>query len=225
LTQDTGFATPNGANVTMLYSVTKRATDLIGAATILVVGSPLWALISMSILAGDGRPVFYRGTVAGERGQPFRYYKFRTMRGGDNSPHREWLADFVLRDQPSHTHGDVEIYKSIDHSRVTRVGRWLRRTGLDEVPQLVNVLKGDMSIVGPRPPLLEEYQHYDERARQRLAVKPGITGLYQVTARSRVPFSRMLTIDLDYIERRSWWLDFSIMLKTVGVMLRGDGAH
>jgi len=209
----------------MLYSISKRATDLLGATAILVVGSPLWALISLSVLAGDGGPVLYRGTVVGAGGQPFRYYKFRTMRGGDDSTHRAWLADFVLRDSPSHTHDDVEIYKSIDHSRVTRVGRWLRRTGLDEVPQLVNVLKGEMSIVGPRPPLLEEYQHYDERARRRLAVKPGITGLYQVTARSRVPFSRMLTIDLDYIERRSWWLDLSIMLRTVGVMLRGDGAH
>jgi lipopolysaccharide/colanic/teichoic acid biosynthesis glycosyltransferase len=218
-------AVPNAANTTLWYSFSKRVTDFLGAAAILVAGSPLWLLIAAAILLTGGRPVLFRGTVVGMGGRPFRYYKFRTMREGDDTHHRAWLAEFVLRDRPSHTHGETEVFKAIDPSRVTGVGRWLRRTGLDEVPQFINVLRGEMSIVGPRPPLPDEYRHYDERARRRLDVKPGITGLYQVTARSRVPFSRMLAIDLDYIDRRSLLLDFSIMLRTVRVMLRGDGAH
>jgi lipopolysaccharide/colanic/teichoic acid biosynthesis glycosyltransferase len=108
--------------------------------------------------------------------------------------------------------------------RITPVGRWLRKLSLDEVPQMLNVLAGEMSLVGPRPPVPYEFEHYDEVARQRLSVTPGITGLYQVTARSQVGFSRMLAIDLDYIRRRSVWLDLWIMLKTPWVMLTGKGA-
>ena len=115
-------------------------------------------------------------------------------------------------------------YKVRNDPRITAIGWLLRRTSLDEIPQLINVLKGNMSIVGPRPPLEFEYALYDEHARRRLAVRPGITGLYQVTGRSRVPFSRMVELDLEYIERRSLWLDLSIMLRTPIVMITGRGA-
>jgi lipopolysaccharide/colanic/teichoic acid biosynthesis glycosyltransferase len=116
------------------------------------------------------------------------------------------------------------VYKVVDDHRVTAVGRVLRRFSLDEVPQLVNVLRGDMRVVGPRPPIVYEWGLYDDAARRRLDVKPGITGLYQVTARSQVPFSGMLALDLEYVRRRSLALDLRIMLRTVWVMLSGRGA-
>jgi lipopolysaccharide/colanic/teichoic acid biosynthesis glycosyltransferase len=142
------------------------------------------------------------------------------MVAGDDSHHRAWLREFVTRDAPYQD----GTYKILGDPRVTPVGRVLRRFSLDEVPQLINVLKGDMSIVGPRPPLPLEFELYDEQARQRLAVLPGITGLYQIRARSQVPFSQMLAIDLEYVERRSLGLDLQIMMRTVGVMLAGRGA-
>jgi lipopolysaccharide/colanic/teichoic acid biosynthesis glycosyltransferase len=142
------------------------------------------------------------------------------MREGDDSHHREWLKAFVERDSP-YSGGEFKVR---DDPRITWLGILLRRTSLDEVPQLINVLKGDMSIVGPRPPIEFEYELYDERAKRRLAVKPGITGLYQVTARSRVPFSKMLELDLEYIRTRSLWLDLSIILRTPLAMITARGA-
>jgi lipopolysaccharide/colanic/teichoic acid biosynthesis glycosyltransferase len=142
------------------------------------------------------------------------------MKEGDDTHHREWLRQFVVHDS-AYAGGD---YKVRNDPRVTAVGTFLRRTSLDEVPQLLNVLRGEMSLVGPRPPIEFEYDLYDEGAKRRLAVKPGITGLYQVSARSRVPFSEMLRLDLEYIERRSIWLDLQIVLRTPLVMISGRGA-
>ncbi len=156
----------------------------------------------------------------GKDGRQFTYYPFRSMVAGDDRHHREWLRQFVVHDTP-YSGGS---FKVLSDPRVTRVGRILRRLSLDEVPELVNVLKGDMSIVGPRPPIVFEFELYDDQAKRRLAVKPGITGLYQVSARSQVPFSQMLAIDLEYIRRRSIWLDLQIMAKTIWIMLAGRGA-
>jgi lipopolysaccharide/colanic/teichoic acid biosynthesis glycosyltransferase len=142
------------------------------------------------------------------------------MVAGDDSHHREWLKEFVTKDAPY----QEGRFKVVADPRRTGIGKFLRRTSLDEIPQLIDVLKGDMSLVGPRPPILYEFEVYDQHARARLAVRPGITGLYQVTARSAVPFSQMLAIDLDYIERRSLWLDLKIILTTPWVMLTGKGA-
>jgi len=203
------------------YDALSRMVDVIVAGLILVVLSPLWLAIAVLIRTTSPGPALFRRTVVGRRGRSFTYYKFRSMVEGDDSHHRRWLRDFVTKDAPYRAGG---AYKVVDDTRITPVGRWLRRLSLDEVPQLINVVRGEMSVVGPRPPILEEYQVYDSRARSRLAVRPGITGLYQVTARSRVPFSQMLAIDLDYIERRSLRLDLVIMLRTLGVMLSGRGA-
>lgn len=203
-----------------LYELVKRLIDLATSATILILLSPVWILIAAGIRATSPGPALFRRTVVGQAGRKFTYYKFRTMRQGDDSHHREWLKDFVTRDSPY----SGEDFKVRNDLRVTRLGRLLRRTSLDEVPQLINVLKGDMSVVGPRPPIEYEYELYDERAKRRLAVKPGITGLYQVTARSRVPFSKMLELDLEYIRKRSLWLDLSIMLRTSLVIITGQGA-
>ncbi len=203
-----------------VYEIAKRALDAVLAFAVLVVFSPLWFAIGLLIRATSPGPALYRGMVVGKDGKSFTYYKFRTMVAGDDWHHKEWLRDFVLKDAP-YPGGQFKVLADL---RVTRVGKFLRRVSLDEVPQLINVVRGEMSIVGPRPPVPFEFELYDDRARRRLAVKPGITGLYQVRARSRVPFSQMLAIDLDYIQHRSLWLDLRIMLETAGVMLTGKGA-
>jgi lipopolysaccharide/colanic/teichoic acid biosynthesis glycosyltransferase len=203
-----------------MYELVKRLIDLTASATILVLLSPVWLLIAVGITATSPGPALFRRTVVGQAGRKFTYYKFRTMREGDDSHHREWLKEFVTRDS-AYAGGEFKVR---DDPRVTRFGRLLRRSSLDEVPQLINVFKGDMSLVGPRPPIEYEYELYDERAKRRLAVKPGITGLYQVTARSRVPFSKMLELDLEYIQKRSLWLDLSIILRTPLTMIIGRGA-
>lgn len=208
------------------YTATKRALDLAQALVVLVIGLPLWLVIALLIKLTSPGPVLYRGTVIGRGGAPFRYYKFRTMiTNGDNSAHKQWLEQFVKQDAAfAEDATGNKVFKVINDPRITSVGRWLRKLSLDEAPQMINVLKGDMSVVGPRPPVPYEYEHYDDWAKQRLSVPPGITGLYQVTARSQVGFSGMVTIDLDYIRRRSLWLDLQIMLKTPIVMLLGKGA-
>lgn len=202
------------------YDAVKRSLDLAVAGAALVLLGPIWLAIGILVRVTSPGPALYRAPVIGKDGRRFTYYKFRSMVAGDDRHHKEWLRDFVTRDAP-YRH---RVYKVEADPRVTPVGRVLRRLSLDEVPQLINVLRGEMSIIGPRPPIPFEYELYDERARRRLAVKPGLTGLYQVTARSQVPFSRMLALDLEYIERRSLGLDLAIMLRTVGVMLTGRGA-
>ncbi len=206
------------------YEVAKRAIDIAIALFVLVAFGPLWMLIALVIKLTSPGPVLYAGRVVGRYGREFTYYKFRSMyHNCDDSGHRKFLEAFVQGG------GAVEadskpVYKYANDPRVTPVGHILRRTSLDEIPQFINVLRGEMSIVGPRPPVPYEYALYQPRHRLRLLVKPGITGLYQVSARSQVPFEEMVRIDLEYIARRSLWLDLQIMLRTIPVMLTGRGA-
>jgi lipopolysaccharide/colanic/teichoic acid biosynthesis glycosyltransferase len=202
------------------YDFVSRVIDLAFAGIALVVFSPVWLAIGVAVRATSPGPALFSRTVVGRHGQPFAYYKFRTMVEGDDSHHKRWLRDFVLNDKPY----EGGAFKVSADKRITPLGRMLRRLSIDEVPQLINVIRGDMSVVGPRPPIVHEFELYDDDARRRLAVKPGITGLYQVTARSQVSFSGMVALDLEYIRRRSVWLDLSIMLKTLGTMLSGRGA-
>ena len=208
------------------YLASKRTLDVVLSALVLVVLLPLWLLIALLIKLSSPGPVFYRGTVIGKGGRGFRYYKFRTMRAdSDNKAHKEWLEKFVKEDAAfSQDASGKQVFKVVNDPRITSVGRYLRKLSLDEVPQMINVLLGDMSLVGPRPPVPYEYEHYDDDARQRVSVTPGITGLYQVTARSQVGFSGMLAIDLEYIRTRTFRGDIMIMLKTPWVMLTGKGA-
>ena len=201
----------------------KRPLDVAAAAALLLLSSPFWLLVALAIRLDSPGPVFHVQPAIGKGGRVFRFYKFRTMRAGsDDGRHRRYLQAFVRGEPVDKESG---VYKMARDPRITRAGRLLRRASLDELPQLINVLKGDMSIVGPRPPLPYEYELYDDRARQRLAVRPGITGLYQITERSRAPFERMVEIDLDYVRRRSLWLDLSIMLWTPAAMLLARGAY
>ena len=213
------------------YFALKRLIDVTTSAIALLVGLPLWLLIAALIKATSRGPVLYRTITLGIGGRPFMIYKFRTMRvDSSEALHREWITRYVLDDQPftvrESTNGAVKpVYKVVGDPRVTRFGTLLRRSGLDEVPQFVNVLRGEMSVVGPRSPRPFEYEHYDAWAKQRVNVLPGITGLYQVTARSTASFTEMVALDLEYSRRRSCGLDLSIMVRTIPVMLRGKGGY
>lgn len=213
-----------------VYDAIKRVQDVTMSAVALTVLGPIWLLIALVIRVTSPGPVIYRQkNVIGRYGKPMTVYKFRTMySNSDDSIHRRTIARFVQGEEIDTIEKDgqkVPVYKMTRDPRVTPVGAVLRKSGLDEIPQLVNVLKGEMSIVGPRAPLAYEYEHYTERHKRRLEVMPGITGLYQVTARSAVPFERMIEIDLEYVANRSYWLDLKIMLATPWVLITGKGAY
>ena len=204
---------------------TKRISDILIAAFTLVVFSPFWLLIALLIKLDSKGPVFYAQERVGMDGRIFVVYKFRTMRmDADSEIHREYQRKFIAGDAEANV-GDAEkpAYKLRNDPRITRVGRLLRRLSLDEIPQLFNVLRGDMSIVGPRPPIPYEVEAYELRHRKRLDMKPGLTGLWQVSGRNRLPFEEMVKLDLFYIENWSLLFDLKIILRTVLVMLRGDG--
>lgn len=213
-----------------IYEAIKRVLDLFIALVVLVVFAPLWALIAIAVrLTSSGAALYRQQRVVGKGGREFTVYKFRTMyQNNDDTLHKQAIARFV-DGQPLNVvekNGvEVPVYKLTRDPRVTPFGRILRKTGLDEVPQFINVLRGEMSIVGPRPPLYYEYERYTEWHNRRLDVLPGITGLYQVTARSQVTFEDMVRLDLEYIKCRSLWLDLKIILMTPWVMITGKGAH
>ncbi|TAK62959.1 MAG: sugar transferase [Dehalococcoidia bacterium] len=207
-----------------LYELITAVYGRLIALTAIVVLAPLWFVIAITIKLTSPGPVLFRTPIIGRGGRPFVYNKFRTMRiGGDDAGHRRWVRAWVYADRPyAHDDDGRPVFKLTNDPRVTRVGRWLRRASLDEMPQLINVLRGDMNIVGPRPPVVYEYGLYGPQARGRVAVKPGITGLYQVRRRGRATFSEMLELDLDYVRRRSLWLDLCIIARTPLAILRGE---
>ena len=174
-----------------------------------------WPIIALAIRLSSRGPVLYRQVRCGLQGRRFELLKFRTMVEGADRMQPE-LAHLNVMDGP--------VFKAPGDPRVTRVGRWLRRWSLDELPQLVNVLKGDMSLVGPRPPLPEEVERYEPWQRRRLAMKPGLTCLWQVSGRSELDFGTWMAMDLAYIDHWSLWLDFKILLRTVPAVLGGRGA-
>jgi exopolysaccharide biosynthesis polyprenyl glycosylphosphotransferase len=194
----------------------KRAIDIVGAALGLTLGAPLLGLIAAAIRLDSPGPIIFRQTRVGANGEHFEMYKFRSM-VEDAEEELDELRDLNEVDGP--------IFKMKDDPRVTRVGRILRRTSLDELPQLWNVLRGDMSLVGPRPPLPSEVTEYMEWHKKRLEVRPGVTGLWQVSGRSLVSFDEQCLLDIYYIENWSLWLDFKILLRTIPQVLFGNGAY
>jgi exopolysaccharide biosynthesis polyprenyl glycosylphosphotransferase len=194
----------------------KRGMDLLVSGTLLALLSPLLALVALAILVDSGRPVFFRQRRAGKDGQAFTMLKFRTM-VNDAEERLADLVDLAKLDQPA--------FKIPDDPRVTRIGRLLRRTSLDELPQLINVLRGDMSLVGPRPEEESVVALYDERQRGRLAIKPGITGPMQVYGRSDLTFEERLAMERDYLDNLSLLTDLAILMRTPRAIVRGDGAY
>jgi lipopolysaccharide/colanic/teichoic acid biosynthesis glycosyltransferase len=187
--------------------------------------SPIMAPIAVLIcIDSPGWPVFTQERV-GENGRRFRIYKFRTMINADDSHYKEYLRKMIIEGIPYKVDRQGEaVYKIIDDPRITRFGALLRATNLDELPQVINVLIGDMSLVGPRPDIPFAVEMYDEWHRKRLSVKPGMTGLWQVSGANQVPFDEMVRLDIEYIERESFMLDTKILFKTTGlVLLRING--
>jgi exopolysaccharide biosynthesis polyprenyl glycosylphosphotransferase len=204
----------------------KRAVDVAAAAGLLVFLSPLLGFIAFAVRWDSRGPALFRQRRMGRDGRPFTLYKFRTMaHGADESSHRDYLEKLidggdggrgneVERHQP--------LFKLNDDRRVTRVGRLLRPLSLDELPQLLNVLTGDMSLVGPRPAIEYEVERYRSWQRKRLDVSPGLTGLWQVSGRNRLSFEEMVRLDVYYIENWSPWMDLRILLQTPAAILRRE---
>jgi len=198
-----------------LRLLVKRVLDALAAAVLLAVLSPLLLLLAALVRLTSAGPVLYRQERCGLGGRRFTLLKFRSMRA-DADLHREELAALNEADGP--------VFKMMNDPRCTGLGRWMRRLSLDELPQLWNILKGDMSFVGPRPPLPEEVEKYERWQRRRLRMRPGLTCLWALEGRSRLSFKRWMQLDLDYIDTWSLWLDLKIFLKTIPKVLAGRGA-
>lgn len=205
----------------------KRMLDIIGSAAGLALTFPLFLVIAAAIKADSKGPVLFRQERIGRFGRRFVFLKFRSMYAGSNAEaHRSYIRKFIRGTLESQDDAAPRIYKLTEDSRVTPVGRLLRRTSLDELPQLINVLTGDMSLVGPRPPIPYECADYDLWHRERiLEMKPGITGLWQVKGRSRTDFNSMVRLDIRYARDWSLWMDIRIVLATPGAVLSGKGAY
>jgi len=213
------------------YAAAKRAFDIVVALAVLVLFGPLWLVTALAVKVTSPGPVFHRAEVTGRGGRAFTYFKFRSMYAdADDSVQRRFRRDFVSNNEPFRVERGPDgreraVYKVVDDPRITPVGRIIRKLSIDEAPQFMNVLRGEMSLVGPRPPLLWEVQYYQPWHWERLAVKPGITGAAQVRSRQGLPFDEMARIDIDYVRRRSLWLDLSIMLRTPFALLREPGRN
>lgn len=209
--------------------ILKRSIDIVGSAAITLLCLPLFIAIAAAVKLSSKGPILFRQERIGQFGQSFTFLKFRSMYvDNDHKVHQEFVRKLIAQEQVSGEHADDKqaVYKIKNDKRVTPIGRFLRRTSLDELPQFLNVLRGDMSLVGPRPPIPYELAAYQTWHRRRvLEVKPGITGLWQVTGRSRVKFDEMVRLDLRYATSWSPWLDVKILLRTPIAVIRGSGAY
>jgi exopolysaccharide biosynthesis polyprenyl glycosylphosphotransferase len=211
-----------------LSRMMKRMMDILGSVLALVFFSPIFLVVAVAVKATSRGPVFFRQPRIGQYGNSFVFLKFRSMYvDNDAAVHKEYVQQLIAGKadkNPSNGNGQG-VYKLTTDSRITRVGEFLRKTSLDELPQFYNVLKGEMSLVGPRPPVPYEVEAYDIWHRRRLLeAKPGITGLWQVSGRSRVNFDDMVRLDLQYARNWSPWMDIKILLRTPGAVVLGEGA-
>ena len=230
--EEWGEETPTHPQDSALYpdlrqedSRKRVARDVAGAAFALVVFSPLFLLIAVAVKLSSNGPILFRQPRIGQFGRRFTFLKFRSMFVNNSADiHKEYVRKLIAGNADQK--GRDGVFKITDDPRVTPVGRFLRRTSLDELPQFVNVLIGEMSLVGPRPPVPYEVEAYDVWHRRRLLeARPGITGLWQVNGRSRTKFDEMVRLDLQYARKQSLWLDLKILLRTPAVVVSGDGAY
>ncbi len=204
------------------FHVVKRVIDVAGSLTALILLSPILLAIALMVKLSSPGPVLFSQKRLGLLGKQFDFLKFRTMYvNNDPSIHKDYVAKLIENKQKA-----SGVYKIQNDPRVTRIGRYLRKLSLDELPQFVNVLKGEMSLVGPRPPIPYEMEKYQCWHRRRvLEVKPGLTGLWQVMGRSRTTFDEMVRLDIRYINEQSGWLDFKIVMQTPKAVISGTGAY
>lgn len=207
------------ATATSGYKAVKRTFDVVVGGLITVIVSPLLLVAALLVKLDSRGPVFFRQVRMGQGMQPFRVWKFRTMHtDADPEVHRRYIEQLVKGEAP-----DSGLKKLVDDPRVTRVGSFLRKTSIDELPQLFNVLAGEMSLVGPRPGIEYELEHYLPRHFRRFDVKPGITGLWQVSGRNELDFVEMLDLDVRYVDDMGPWTDLKVLAKTPMAMV-GKGA-
>ena len=195
----------------------KRLLDIVISGTALLMFSPFLLLVALLVYLDDPGPIFYTQTRVGLDGRLFPFYKFRSMRVGADK-----MKDQLIQQNESK---DGVIFKMKNDPRITRVGKHLRRFSIDEAPQILNVLLGDLSIVGPRPPVPREVALYTLEDRKRLHVKPGLTCFWQIQGRSEIPFKEQVRLDLQYISSQGFWMDLWIIVKTVPAVLLGRGAY
>lgn len=213
-----------------LYSIefplfAKRLVDIIVASSLLFLTFPLFIIVALAIKCDSPGQVIFRQLRLGKDRRNFTCYKFRSMRLGSNDLlHREYIKELMSRATVRKSEKG-KIYKLTDDPRLTAVGKFIRRLSIDELPQLFNVLKGEMSMVGPRPAIPYELQYYDERMFKRFLVKPGVTGLWQISGRSSLGYMEMVDLDIRYIEHWSAWFDLSIILKTIPYVLKISQAY
>ena len=200
----------------ILYSVTKRLIDIVGSLCGIILLSPLFLIVAILIKLEDPKgKVFFDQERNGRYPKTFKMYKFRSM------VHN---AEELLKDLMDRNEQTGPVFKINDDPRITKVGKFIRKTSIDELPQLFNVLKGDMSLVGPRPPIPHEVEQYNSYQMQRLAVKPGLTCIWQVSGRNNIGFDEWVEMDIEYIKTRNLWLDIKLIFKTVGVLFGDDNA-
>lgn len=199
-----------------IYHGMKRFFDIVAATCGIVILSPLMVLIAVLIKAEDHGPIFYKQIRVGKNGKEFKMYKFRSMFVN---------ADKMLDKLKEQNDVDGPMFKMKKDPRVTKIGHFIRKHSLDELPQFLNVLRGDMSLVGPRPPLPSEVAEYSEYDKQRLFVIPGCTGLWQATERNEVGFNRMVELDIEYIKKASIAYDLLIIFKTIGIVLKPNSSY
>jgi lipopolysaccharide/colanic/teichoic acid biosynthesis glycosyltransferase len=214
------------AKQAILRAAAKRVLDIVGSAGCLVVLSPVFLLVAALVKLTSKGPVFFRQERVGRAGRPFTMLKFRTMHVNvDERIHQKYVESFIQSGKTAGAGKNV-VFKIVNDPRITPIGHFLRKSSLDELPQFLNTLKGDMSLVGPRPSLTYEVARYKGWHRRRvLEVKPGITGLWQVTGRSRTTFDEMVRLDLRYARNPSIWADLKILCATPWAVISGEGAH
>ncbi|WP_441294136.1 sugar transferase [Bacillus sp. FJAT-27986] len=204
-------------NESSSYLYTKRLIDIVGSLCGIILLGLLFIIVAILIKAEDPKgPVFFVQKRVGLNGKVFKMYKFRSM---------VIDAEDKLKHLLKYNEVSGAMFKMKDDPRITKIGKFIRKTSIDELPQLFNVLKGEMSLVGPRPPLPREVEQYSNYDKQRLMVKPGCTGLWQVTARNSVGFKEMVELDLEYIRKRAFWFDIRIMIKTIFVLFGSKDAY
>lgn len=204
------------AKESILYSITKRLIDIVGSLCGIILLSPLFLIVAILIKLEDPKgKVFFAQERNGKYPKTFKMYKFRSM------VHN---AEELLKDLMDRNEQTGPVFKINDDPRITKVGKFIRKTSIDELPQLFNVLKGDMSLVGPRPPIPHEVDQYNSYQMQRLAVKPGLTCIWQVSGRNNIGFDEWVEMDIEYIKTRNLWLDIKLIFKTVGVLFGDDNA-
>lgn len=217
---------PRRSELSSIHGVAKRALDLVVAIPTLVALAPVWAAIVVALRLDSPGPVLFRQVRIGRNGRRFVMYKFRSMYvNNDDGVHRKYMEVFITHQAVGNQANGRQHFKLRGDPRITRVGRILRKTSLDELPQLLNVIRGEMSLVGPRPALPYEIDHYQPWQLDRLSALPGITGYWQVYGRSRVTFDEMVQMDIDYTRRASIWLDLRLLLLTLPAVLSGIGAE